>query len=974
MIIENDVFPGLLVWVTDAYPTTPNPGFTCGWSQKVTETMAYWAQGCSKNGDTSLGFTYETWYMPTPALTLKCWGANPYRKNMLQYYDMAQFETFMFRSCSLPPMPFSDMLTNLRVRTLIFSSKTATIINPDIFQNLPYLTFLDLSNNLLTTLTSNFFDSLTNVSSVSLGFNSLTFLPEDVFFKLNLFHIDLGDNKLESLPEKIFKGQFGIKNMLIPRNKLTVLPEHIFDDQKAVRYLDLTQNNLLSLSPGAFYGLLDVYKIIVRGNRLSEISGEWFKNTSKLYIFDMSDNPIVNNIPEHLFKGLGYLSDLGLSKCKFTEIPDNLFAPVHNVSYLDLSSNNIFKLTVNTFKFNQRITTLKLKNNNIQIIPDGAFSNQTYLEYLDLNDNKISKITKGMFKSLSRLLSLSISDNDIDSIEEHSFDELVSINRIDLSNNRLLFLPKDIFRRINMYTLNLSGNKLTSTEYIFQNFRYGEINLSHNKLKYLDIPKYENSALNLDVSHNEIEHVNISQISGSTYGGKINLLNNPLNCDCQIFKFYEFYKTNKNIFEQENGEYLTCTNPPNLKDIELHVVANNKFICDVEENCPEECKCYTREVDKTTFMDCSNSHLETIPTRVVRNVSILLMNNNKISSISGLSKPDWKHLREMSFENNQIISDNWELPPSLEYINLKNNKLSWLSPNIFNYSASYGDFKIKLASNPWKCNCNLTSMRYWLISLKGKVQDPENIICEDPIIEKGKYVYPRIDEIPLNILCPPNTKVADYFIVIAIIIPASILLIVLIILIFYYKNKQIVLAYLYIHAYKLFRCLYNEEEMDEDKKYDAFICYSHEDRDVAVELSAELESKAPFYTLCIHERDWTPGNLISANVIQSVQESRRTVMILSEVFLNSPWFAMEFQTAYQQMMEEKKDRMIIVIKGQLPDKSTLDSELQFLLQTKTYLEWNERFFWEKMRYALPHKKKKDAKILIQSPIQVNQKL
>ncbi|UYV67506.1 hypothetical protein LAZ67_5000958 [Cordylochernes scorpioides] len=160
--------------------------------------------------------------------------------------------------------------TSLEVKML--GSKTATIINPDIFQNLPYHTFLDLSNNLLTTLTSNFFDSLTNVSSVSLGFNSLTFLPEDVFFNLNLFHIDLGDNKLESLPEKIFK--------------------------KIIKIIARTYFFMIC---GTFYGLLDVYKIILRGNRLSQISVEWFKNTSKLRIFEMRNNHIENNFPEHIF-------------------------------------------------------------------------------------------------------------------------------------------------------------------------------------------------------------------------------------------------------------------------------------------------------------------------------------------------------------------------------------------------------------------------------------------------------------------------------------------------------------------------------------------------------------------------------------------------------------------------------------------------------------------------------------------------
>jgi hypothetical protein len=122
-----------------------------------------------------------------------------------------------------------------------------------------------------------------------------------------------------------------------------------------------------------------------------------------------------------------------------------------------------------------------------------------------------------------------------------------------------------------------------------------------------------------------------------------------------------------------------------------------------------------------------------------------------------------------------------------------------------------------------------------------------------------------------------------------------------------------------------------------------------------VESGANIPPEEQHYKLCIHERDWLPGNLISWNIVNSVQNSRRTILILSKEFIQSIWFQVEFHTAYYQMLEDKMDRVIVVVRGELPPKEDLDKDLVFLLTTKTYLTWGEKWFWEKLRYALPHK-------------------
>ncbi|UYV67500.1 hypothetical protein LAZ67_5000944 [Cordylochernes scorpioides] len=203
--------------------------------------------------DQSLGFTYEIWNYPAETLKTKCWGTNPYQRDMLRFYEIGQIENFVFESCTTPSFTFAEMLTNLKVRHLRFHSEMVDFINPVLFENLPYLTYLDLSKNLLKSMPSNFFDSITNITKFLIKENKLENLPEDLFVKLKLDLIDFNNNQLESLPEKIFERQFDLISLDLSKNKLASLPEHIFDDLKSLKNLELSDNKITFIFPKAFY-------------------------------------------------------------------------------------------------------------------------------------------------------------------------------------------------------------------------------------------------------------------------------------------------------------------------------------------------------------------------------------------------------------------------------------------------------------------------------------------------------------------------------------------------------------------------------------------------------------------------------------------------------------------------------------------------------------------------------------------------
>lgn len=275
---------------------------------------------------------------------------------------------------------------------------------------------------------------------------------------------------------------------------------------------------------------------------------------------------------------------------------------------------------------------------------------------------------------------------------------------------------------------------------------------------------------------------------------------------------------------------------------------------------------------------------------------------------------------------------------------LDGNNLTGIEPKILERLSNSSQIStLTLHDNPWRCDCSAREFLTFVHSNYLEIPDLSEIMCANS--------NRTLSSLTPEQLCPTSYRM----IIVLCSMTSLFALFVGLAAALYYKFQRQIKVWLY--SKNLCLCLVTEDELDKDKIYDAFVSYSHKDEDFVIkELVAKLEDGPKPYKLCIHVRDWLAGEWIPTQIARSVEESRRTIIVLSRHFIDSEWGRLEFQAAHKQALNEKRARVVIVIYGDIGPTDNLDPDLKSYLQTNTYVKWGEPWFWQKLRYALPHSK------------------
>jgi len=493
-------------------------------------------------------------------------------------------------------------------------------------------------------------------------------------------------------------------------------------------------------------------------------------------------------------------------------------------------------------------------------------------------------------KSLGNLRELHLDNNQLTTLESQCFDGVKSIQIINLYNNFLTFedeyLPIDdsvtirirVASRfqslVNLERLNLRNNSIAAVFEDFTLTSLTELDLSHNRISIVatDELQFPNKdKLTIDLRFNQIEMIDFRKPENNQSAVTLLVDNNPLDCDCRILHFLNYLKESNQNGKSKSidviADDLICAKPERFANKTVRSLDAMDLICPLDtegsnavKRCPTECSCNVRPADKALLLDCSNDVLTQVPhlpiaSHLNLHKTELRIENSNLTELPTGAINGYSSVTELRVGHNQLSDLRLEqLPPNLIILELNDNRLQRINESVLAHLNNSKTLKqMRLAGNDWQCDCNNWQFINFAQNFYSKISDFAELKCADGT---------EISKLIAGDVCTENeTKIMLLSIVIAVL---GLLIGALAAL--YYKYQKQIKMWMYAHNC----CMWfvTEEELDKDKKYDAFVSYSHKDEDfVADYLVPALENGIIPYKLCLHERDWSPGLEISSKFL-----------------------------------------------------------------------------------------------------------
>ncbi|XP_049876814.1 protein toll-like isoform X2 [Pectinophora gossypiella] len=583
---------------------------------------------------------------------------------------------------------------------------------------------------------------------------------------------------------------------------------------------------------------------------------------------------------------------------------------------------------------------------NLDILPSKILETATKLDRLILSGNHLADNSLLHFPRLENLTVLDLSKNQLTGwILFDLVQQVPSLRHLNLDGNNFLNLFCNYETRISSFASylpkleELSLNKMAIHPDCFERAHFTnlqKLNLfSSEEIKQMTIkklPKTNATHLEVDLRGHLIKTVLYGnsretwrnrifnyEIDNGIRKTKITLLMSKIDCDCQNYWFALAVRQKRDLVSvpglkcQKSGRNFT-EEPIQSMDCKI----------DKEEFCVYK----TLKVHSQPYIPLFN----------IRNVTLECHNYKEIKF--GYYKYRQTEIVRLNITDNEITSlEHIGFPKTLQWVDLRRNSLSRLNSNETNKLFAHPHTRIWLSRNLFVCDCDNKPMLDAFHEHHHQIVDFNELIC----IESG---------IPLSSVT--SYEVCQDQLRIALSVGGSLGALTLVTLLLLWRYRLPLKIYLYSRGMCLF-CI-REEEIDSDKPFDAFLSFAQGDIDyVTQKLLPKLEHEPNVYNLCVHYRDWVVGDWIPAQIMRSVSLSKRTIILLSRNFVASMWASLEFRYALASATKEGRTRLIVIVLDDVLSEP-LEGELHTYVTYNTYLSCDDPFFWDKLRYAMPHRK------------------
>ncbi|XP_057671425.1 protein toll-like [Diorhabda carinulata] len=884
-------------------------------------------------------------------------------KNLeLPNYKSGNTTLVRIRLCPLP-----DRLSSLLKKFDIRSVKKLILFNTPIRGNTSFdkNTFNGYSEIEELTLDSienqidnDVLDNFQKLIQFNLGNSEISKLT-NFNFPANLKILHITESRITKIPKLTVSKE--LKELHLWGNDIHKLETEDFKNLKYLESLDLSSNSISSIDEDSFADLKMLRDVNFNFNNLRQLNKTIFNNNKKLDTILLSYNPYLE-LHNELFVNLSQLKTINLKYCRISNLPEQLFKDTKNIREILLGNNEIKIIPPSFLAGLTKLEILDLSENSISALPDQIFIDLVELQTLKLNDNNLSTITESLFGNTANLVTLSLKNNRIKSIHIEAFENLQNLKSIDLSNNlyrhEYYYEASPFVGCEALENIVLKNNQIETFPSLFITMQsVKQIDLSSNKIESIQLAEIASTVFSeieiIDLKNNKIEEVDfigVETILKESLEERFDLITermnkvildlreNSLPCDCQNFDLVKYFHNQldpliENSIEILVGDTLCRNNSKRIVDVYPQDV--NCIIIGI--NCPLECDCFWRPYTKFVEVDCAMRNLTYFPKININTTKLEVnLNGNKIVD-SPSPELGYDNVQNLILSNNNLENIQW-IPRGIEILKVNGNNLYNLDVGIFNGTTKLTS--MNLADNPWECECSATDLQNFLKSHYKLVNSNEVLCFNDgtPLVEK-------------NDLCRYS-----FAFKLSVLLTVGFLVFLVISLGCYISYRMEIKIWLYSRNC----CLWfvAEDELDEDKKYDIFVSFARQDERLVTDyLLPALESGPEPFSTCVHFRDWIPGSTIMSNIRYSILNSKRTLVVLSNNFLDSVWSKKEFYLAHTHAINEGRARLIVIKYGDI-DESKLDGDLKAYLDTNTYLEWGKPWFWNKLVYALPHSRKK----------------
>ena len=308
------------------------------------------------------------------------------------------------------------------------------LIPAGLFESLPSLENVDLSDNMLTDIPAGLFKSTSSLKNVNLSDNLLPHIPAGLFESLtSLENVDLSDNMLTDIPAGLFKSTSSLKNVNLSDNSLADIPAGLFESLTSLQNVDLSDNYLTHTTEGLFQSL------------------------PSLKYVNLSDN-LLTDIPAGLFHSLPSLKDVDLSDNSLAVIHSRTFVNLPKLEIINLAENNLYDMVADAISPElPSVININLKKNQLTAIPTFIFL-LCRLEITDLSSNRVT--IESIKESLEKITS--------EQLKKKKCKKYEGLDNKPVSSTRLIFGGHNI-STIHIESLNNSSVSLET--FFFDYFR-----------------------------------------------------------------------------------------------------------------------------------------------------------------------------------------------------------------------------------------------------------------------------------------------------------------------------------------------------------------------------------------------------------------------------------------------------------------------------------------------------------------------